>query len=45
LDNFVQTPHIAGWTIDSANVAAEVITKKIEMVAQGEASTAAVNSF
>ena len=45
LDNFVQTPHIAGWTIDSANVAAEVIRKNIEMVAQGEVPSTAVNSF
>jgi D-3-phosphoglycerate dehydrogenase len=28
LDNFVLTPHIAGWTRESANVAAEVIMKK-----------------
>ena len=45
LDNFVQTPHIVGLTIDSANVAAEVITKNIEMVAQGEVPSTAVNYF
>ncbi len=45
LDNFVLTPHIAGWTRESASVAAEVITKNIEKVAQGEAPLTAVNSF
>jgi D-3-phosphoglycerate dehydrogenase len=45
LDNFVLMPHIAGWTRESASVAAEVITKNIENVAQGEAPLTAVNSF
>jgi D-3-phosphoglycerate dehydrogenase len=45
LDNFVLKPHIAGWTTESANPAAEVITKNIEEVAQGEAPLTAVNSF
>jgi D-3-phosphoglycerate dehydrogenase len=45
LDNFVLTPHIAGWTTESANVAAEVITKNIEKVAHGEAPSTAINSF
>jgi D-3-phosphoglycerate dehydrogenase / 2-oxoglutarate reductase len=45
LDNFVLMPHIAGWTRESASVAAEVITKNIEQVAQGEAPLTAVNSF
>jgi D-3-phosphoglycerate dehydrogenase / 2-oxoglutarate reductase len=45
LDNFVLTPHIAGWTTESANVAAEVITKNIEKVAHGEAPSTAMNSF
>lgn len=44
LDNFVLMPHIAGWTRESANVAAEVITRNIEKVAQGEAPLTAVNS-
>jgi D-3-phosphoglycerate dehydrogenase / 2-oxoglutarate reductase len=45
LDNFVLTPHIAGWTRESSNIAAEVITKNIEKIAQGEAPLTAVNSF
>jgi D-3-phosphoglycerate dehydrogenase / 2-oxoglutarate reductase len=45
LDNFVLMPHIAGWTRESTNVAAEVITRNIEKVAQGEAPLTAVNSF
>jgi D-3-phosphoglycerate dehydrogenase len=45
LDNFVLMPHIAGWTRESASVAAEVITKNIEKIAQGEAPLTAVNSF
>jgi D-3-phosphoglycerate dehydrogenase / 2-oxoglutarate reductase len=44
LDNFVLMPHIAGWTRESASVAAEVITKNIEKVAHGEAPLTAVNS-
>jgi phosphoglycerate dehydrogenase-like enzyme len=38
-------PHIAGWTRESANVVAEVITRNIEKVAKGEAPLTAVNSF
>jgi D-3-phosphoglycerate dehydrogenase len=45
LDNFVLMPHIAGWTRESANVVAEVITRNIEKVAKGEAPLTAVNSF
>jgi D-3-phosphoglycerate dehydrogenase len=45
LDNFVLTPHIAGWTIESANVAATIITTNIKKIAQGEAPLTAVNSF
>jgi D-3-phosphoglycerate dehydrogenase / 2-oxoglutarate reductase len=45
LDNFVLTPHIAGWTTESATVTAEVITKNIEKVAHREAPLTAVNSF
>ena len=45
LDNFVLTPHIAGWTIESANVAARIIATNIEKIAQGEAPLTAVNSF
>jgi D-3-phosphoglycerate dehydrogenase / 2-oxoglutarate reductase len=45
LDNFVLMPHIAGWTRESANVAADVITKNIEEVAQGNTPLTAVNSF
>jgi phosphoglycerate dehydrogenase-like enzyme len=41
----VLTPHIAGWTTESANVAAEVITKNIEKVIRGEAPSTAINSF
>jgi D-3-phosphoglycerate dehydrogenase len=37
LDDFVLTPHIAGWTTESASVAAEIITKNIEKVAHGKA--------
>lgn len=36
LENFVLTPHIAGWTVESANSAAEVMTRNIELVAAGE---------
>jgi D-3-phosphoglycerate dehydrogenase / 2-oxoglutarate reductase len=45
LDNFVPTPHIAGGTRESANIAAEVMTKNTDKIAQGKSPSTAVNSF
>jgi D-3-phosphoglycerate dehydrogenase / 2-oxoglutarate reductase len=45
LDNFVPTPHIAGGARESANIAAEVITKNTDKIAQGKSPLTAVNSF
>ena len=45
LDNFVPTPHIAGWARESPNLAAEGITKNTDKIAQGKSPLTAVNSF
>ncbi len=37
LDNFVLTPHIAGWTAESAEATARVISINIERISRGEA--------
>ncbi len=44
LDNFVLTPHIAGWTIESAKATARLIVTNIERISQGEIPLTAVNS-
>jgi D-3-phosphoglycerate dehydrogenase len=44
LDNFVLTPHIAGWTIESAKATARIIVTNIERISQGEIPLTAVNS-
>jgi D-3-phosphoglycerate dehydrogenase len=44
LDNFVLTPHIAGWTSESAEAAARIIVTNIERISQGEIPVTAVNS-
>jgi D-3-phosphoglycerate dehydrogenase len=45
LDNFVLTPHIAGWTRESTRHAAELITKNIEMVSRGISPVNSVNTI
>ena len=44
LDNFVLTPHIAGWTIESAKATVRIIVTNIERISQGEIPLTAVNS-
>jgi D-3-phosphoglycerate dehydrogenase / 2-oxoglutarate reductase len=44
LDNFVLTPHIAGWTSESAEAAARIIVTNIERISHGEIPVSAVNS-
>ena len=44
LDNFVLTPHIAGWTIESAKATASIIVTNIKIISQGEIPLTAVNS-
>jgi D-3-phosphoglycerate dehydrogenase / 2-oxoglutarate reductase len=44
LDNFVLTPHIAGWTTESAEATAKIITTNIGRIARGEIPITAVNS-
>ena len=44
LDNFVLTPHIAGWTSESAEAAARIIVTNIERISHGEIPVTAVNS-
>lgn len=45
LNNFVLTPHIAGWTVESADMVAQVIAKNIELMARGQVPLTALNSF
>lgn len=44
LDNFVLTPHIAGWTTESAEGTAKIIATNIERISHGEIPVTAVNS-
>jgi D-3-phosphoglycerate dehydrogenase len=43
LDNLVLTPHIAGWTTESAEATAKIITKNIDRICRGEIPVTAVN--
>src|SRR5918996_416092 len=43
LNNFVLTPHIAGWTADSVDAIARIIATNIERFAQGETPLTIVN--
>ena len=43
LNNFVHTPHIAGWTIDSVDAIARIIATNIERYVQGEIPLTIVN--
>jgi len=44
LDNFVLTPHIAGWTHESVDAIARIITTNIERISQAEVPLTIVNS-
>jgi D-3-phosphoglycerate dehydrogenase / 2-oxoglutarate reductase len=43
LNNFILTPHIAGWTADSVDAIARIIVTNIERFAQGEIPLTIVN--
>src|SRR5918912_874737 len=43
LNNFILTPHIAGWTTDSVDAIARIIVTNIERFAQGEVPLTVVN--
>ena len=43
LDNFLLTPHIAGWTVDSVDAIARIIATNVERFAQGETPLTIVN--
>ena len=43
LNNFVLTPHIAGWTADSVDAISRIIATNIERFAQGEVPLTIVN--
>jgi D-3-phosphoglycerate dehydrogenase / 2-oxoglutarate reductase len=43
LNNFVLTPHIAGWTADSVDAIARIIATNVERFAQGEVPLTIVN--
>lgn len=44
LDNFVLTPHIAGWTNESVDAIAKIITTNIERISQAQVPLTIVNS-
>jgi D-3-phosphoglycerate dehydrogenase / 2-oxoglutarate reductase len=44
LDNFVLTPHIAGWTHESVDDIARIITTNIERISQAQVPLTIVNS-
>jgi D-3-phosphoglycerate dehydrogenase len=44
LDNFVLTPHIAGWTKEFAGLSVNIIAKNIDMISKGLSPVTAVNS-
>jgi D-3-phosphoglycerate dehydrogenase len=44
LENFVLTPHVAGWTKESVESIAGVIASNIARVAEGKAPLTLVNS-
>ena len=43
LDNFVLTPHIAGWTHESVDTIARIITSNIERISEAEVPLTIVN--
>jgi D-3-phosphoglycerate dehydrogenase len=43
LNNFILTPHIAGWTADSVDAIARIIATNIERFAKGEIPLTVVN--
>jgi D-3-phosphoglycerate dehydrogenase / 2-oxoglutarate reductase len=44
LDNFVLSPHIAGWTHESVDAIARIITTNIERISQAQVPLTIVNS-
>jgi D-3-phosphoglycerate dehydrogenase len=44
LDNFVLTPHIAGWTNESVEAISRIITTNIERISQAEVPLTIINS-
>jgi D-3-phosphoglycerate dehydrogenase len=44
LDNFVLTPHIAGWTHESVDAIARIIATNIERISQAQAPLTIINS-
>ena len=44
LDNFVLTPHVAGWTHESVDAIARIITTNIERISQAQVPLTTVNS-
>ena len=43
LNNFILTPHVAGWTADSVDAIARIIATNIERFAQGEVPLTMIN--
>ena len=45
LDNFVLTPHIAGWSAESVDEVTKIIATNIDMISQGKIPLSIVNSI
>ena len=43
LDNFVYTPHIAGWTLEATNTTTDIILKNINLLFQGRKPLTVIN--
>ncbi len=45
LDNFILTPHIAGWSAESVDEVTKTIATNIDMISQGKTPPSVVNSI
>jgi phosphoglycerate dehydrogenase-like enzyme len=43
LDNFIYTPHIAGWTLEATETTTNIILNNIELLLQGKKPSTVVN--
>ena len=44
LDNFVLTPHVAGWTTEAAKTITKIIAVNVDKVMRGQMPSTIVNS-
>jgi lactate dehydrogenase-like 2-hydroxyacid dehydrogenase len=43
LDNFIYTPHIAGWTLEATEITTNIILNSIQLLLQGKKPPTVVN--